>query len=721
MDCGAACLKMVAYYYGKNYSLEYLRKACFYGKEGVSLLNLSGAAEKLGFRTFRAKINLESLINNSPLPAILHWNQNHFIVLLEVKKSLFSDKVYFKIADPENGILIVNEKTFISSWISTFDNYGIGLFLEPSSIFYDKENIVEHQNSRYILRYLKPHKKLIFQVIAGMISASAVTLILPFLSQLMIDKGVQLKNLDLIYLLLGAQLALYIGSYLIDAFQNWLLLHINTRLSLNIISDFLIKLLNLPIKIFDGKAVGDITQRINDHHRIENFLTKSLLNTLFSLINIMVYLVVLLVYSKLIFYTFILFSTLSITWILLFQKKRESLDYKRFTKNKENQDKLYEMIVGMQDIKLYGSETTKRWQWEDIQIKLFKLNISGLSLEQYQRIGYIFLNHVKNILITFLAARAVMEGQLSLGVLLSISFIIGQTNGPIEQIVDFFKSGQDAKLSLARMNEIHNKKNEDELLENSDLIYDRDMLENDLILENASFQYEGPNSPKIINNVNLIIPKGKITAIVGASGSGKTTLLKLLLGFYEPTEGRVKNGNMDICQLPPKMWRSMCGTVMQDGYLFSDSIAHNIAMDGGEINDEMMQKAVSTANLKDFIESCPLGYTTKIGNNGIGISGGQKQRVFIARAVYKNPPYLFLDEATSSLDAVNESQIMDQLETFFSKKTVVVIAHRLSTVKNADQIIVMDNGCIVERGSHADLVKENGRYFRLIRNQLELG
>jgi len=727
MDCGSACLKMIAEFYGKKYSLDYLRKISFLGKEGISLLNLSHAAEEIGLTTLRAKLTLKVLINDCPLPCILHWNQDHFVVLQEIKTSLFnSDKLRIKIADPAHGIINIDKESFVKNWISTSEGKGTALLLEPTPEFYKKEGIANSvKGFSFLFKYLQPHKRYIVQLIIGMLATSMISLAFPFLTQLLIDYGVHESNLHIVYLLLLSQLFLFIGNVLIDIIQNWLLLHINVRVSLNIISDFLLKLLKLPIKFFDTKAVGDITQRINDHHRIETFLTGATLTTLFSLINIVVFAVVLGLYSPIILLVFTVFSLLAVAWIFLFQKKRKQLDYKRFSRNKENQDKLFEMITGMQEIKLYGSEKAKRWEWENLQVKVFKLNLKSLALEQNQKTGYLFLSQLKNILISFLAARAVINGDLSLGMLLSISYIIGQTNGPLEQLVTFFKAAQDARLSLERMNEIHNRQEEEMEVKdetpNTVLSPSSNFhRKRDIVLKDISFQYEGPHSPFVLKNIDFVIPEGKVTAIVGTSGSGKTTLIKLLLGFYHPTSGNIFIGDTPLEFISPRNWRSLCGTVMQDGYIFSDTIAKNIALDGEEIDNERMQQAVSAANIKQFIESRPLGYTTKIGNNGTGISGGQKQRIFIARAIYKDPGYLFLDEATSSLDANNEKKIMENFGRFFKGRTVVVIAHRLSTVKNADQIIVLNNGEIVEKGNHFSLVRNKNYYYQLVRNQLEL-
>ncbi|MDB5141108.1 MAG: peptidase transporter [Mucilaginibacter sp.] len=725
MDCGSACLKMIAEFYGKRYSLEYLRTISYLGKEGISLLNLSNAAEEIGLTTLRAKLTLKVLVDDCPLPCILHWNQDHFVVLQEIRTSLFKpSKLKIKIADPAHGIVTIDKDSFLKSWLSTAEDKGTALLLEPTPEFYRKKGITNNAKGfKFLFRYLQPHRRYVIQLAIGMLATSLISLTFPFLTQLLIDYGVHDSNLHIVYLLLLSQLFLFIGNVLIDIIQNWLLLHVNVRVSLNIISDFLLKLLKLPIKFFDTKAVGDITQRINDHHRIETFLTGVTLTTLFSLINIVVFAVVLGLYNSLILFVFVIFSLLAVSWIFLFQRKRKQLDYKRFARNKENQDKLFEMITGMQEIKLYGSEKAKRWEWESLQVKVFKLNLKSLALEQNQKAGYLFLSQLKNILISFLAARAVINGQLSLGMLLSISYIIGQTNGPLEQLVAFFKAAQDARLSLERMNEIHNSQEEepDKMEVNpKPVTMGFNEYKRDIILENISFQYEGPHSPFVLKDIDFTIPEGKVTAIVGTSGSGKTTLIKLILGFYRPTSGVIYVGNTHLNHISPREWRSRCGTVMQDGYIFSDTIARNIALDGENIDDERMQQAVNAANIKEFIESCPLSYTTKIGNNGTGISGGQKQRIFIARAIYKNPSYLFLDEATSNLDANNERKIMENFDQLFKGKTVIVIAHRLSTVKNADQIIVLDNGKIVEKGSHVSLVRNRNCYYQLVKNQLEL-
>ncbi|SDL77629.1 RTX-I toxin determinant B [Sphingobacterium mizutaii] len=714
-DCGPTCLKMICRYYGKDVQLEYLREKCYINKDGVSLLNISKAAEDLGFRTFMAYLDVERLVNDCPLPAILHWNQEHFVLLLEIK-----GKKYFKIADPAHGIVKIDLGTFKKSWISTADQKGAALLLEPTPAFSNlNEKGDEFSGYKFLLKYIKPYKRNFFQLIFGMMIGSLISLILPFATKILIDEGINKGSASIIYLVLLSQFALFVGSTLIELIRGWLLLHVNTRISLNIISDFLIQLLKLPIRFFDTKSVGDLSQRIGDHHRIDTFLTGTAISTIFSIVNIIVFSIILLFFDKAIFLSFFVLSVLGVLWVFLFQKKRKQLDYKRFARNRENQDKLYEMIVGMQEVKLYGSEISKRWEWERLQIKFFKLNISTLALEQWQSTGFNFLTSLKNIIISFLAATQVLNGNLTLGTLLSISYIIGQTNGPISQLMAFIQGFQDAKLSMDRLLEIHKKRGEEQ---DEEIDHSFERVENqDLNLENVSFQYSGPDSPLVLNNITLCIPKGKVTAIVGTSGSGKSTLLKLMLGFYKPVKGIVKIGESDLKRISPKLWREACGTVMQDGFIFFDTISRNIAVDGMAIDDKRMENAVKIANLSEFIDRLPLGYTTKIGSSGVGLSGGQKQRILIARSVYKDPEYLFFDEATSSLDANNERQIIDNLDDFFKGKTVVIIAHRLSTVKNADQIVVLKDGEIVEIGNHTTLSKAKGNYYELVKNQLELG
>lgn len=753
MDCGPTCLRMISAYYGKDYSLDFFRANSHITRNGVSLSGIAQAAEKVGFRTLSVKLTLEQLVNEVPLPCILHWNQEHFVVLYDVTEKGFFGKSEqkFVVADPGHGLVKIDKATLMKCWASTSTHKGIALLLEPTPEFHNASE--DHKATpvgfKFLFQYLMPYKKYIFQIFLGMLFGSLISMIFPFLTQSLVDYGVQMQNVNFIHLILLSQLLLFLGNIGVDMIRNWILLHINTRLSVSIISNFLSKLMKLPINFFESKNIGDISQRINDHHRIEEFLTGSTLNTLFSFINLIVFSIVLGSYASSLLLIFFFGSIISVAWVFIFLKQRKNLDYRRFQRLRENQNSIYELITGMQEIKLNNCEQARRWEWERIQAKLFKINIQSLSLEQYQEIGSSFFTQLKNILISYIAAKLVIEHQITLGSMLSISYIIGQMNGPLHQLMDFVKKVQDAKISLDRLGEIHNKPNEEldeeftwgkANINNEDEENEEDEVEKDVIklnsleasrtkgitLQNVSFRYGSPTSPLVIKNLNLHIPKGKVTAIVGASGSGKTTLLKLFLKFYQLTEGEIFIDGTNINDISAKSWREQCGTVMQDGYIFSDTIARNIAVDGQKINEKRIMKAVQVANIQEYIKKLPLGFTTRIGNTGAGLSGGQRQRLFIARAVYKDPKYVFFDEATSALDANNEKVIMENLDDFFkgggkSPKTVVVIAHRLSTVKNADQIIVLHNGEIKEVGNHKELTTNKGYYYELVKNQLELG
>jgi ATP-binding cassette, subfamily B, bacterial len=745
MDCGPTCLKMISAYYGKDYSLDFFRANSYITKNGVSFLGLSEAAEKIGFRTLVGKITYEQLTEEVPLPCILHWNQEHFVVLYDVKpKSLFRKEEKLVVGDPGHNLVVVDKATFLKCWVGTSDDKGVALLLEPTPEFYNKQEGEEKTRSgfSFLFQYLIPYKRYFLQIIFGMVLGSLISMCFPFLTQSLVDFGVNRQNVAFIHLVLLSQLLLFIGGIAVDLIRNWILLHISTRISITIISNFLIKLMKLPISFFESKNVGDISQRINDHHRIETFLTGSTLNTLFSIINLIIFSFVLALYNTTLLLVFVAGSLLSVMWITIFLKQRKDIDYNRFQRSRENQNSIYELITGMQEIKLYNSQKARRWEWERIQAKLFKVNMKSLALEQYQEIGSSFFTQLKNITISYIAAILVINQEITLGVMLSISYIVGQMNSPLLQLIHFIRNVQDAKISLDRLGEIHNKpeeENPEEYAINkpnqySDELFDDGIginhtvlinsLHNDIgegiRLVNLSFKYGGPRSPLVLKNINLHIPKGKITAIVGSSGSGKTTLMKLLLKFYPPTEGDILVDGANLQDISAKLWRNNCGTVMQDGYIFSDSIARNIAVDGNRIHEEKLFNAVKVANIHDHISRLPLGFTTRIGNTGAGLSGGQKQRIFIARAVYKDPKFLFFDEATSALDSNNEKIIMENLNEFYKGRTVLVIAHRLSTVKNADQIIVLKEGEIVERGNHNELVAQKGYYFELVKNQLEL-
>lgn len=723
MDCGPACLAMIANHYKKKVSIQYIREQCFITREGVSLLGIKEAAKKIGMRSKAVKITTLDL-DQALLPCILHWNQNHFVVLYKISTTLFSNQKKYKIADPGYGMISLSVEKFKHAWLSEGEK-GIALFVHPTERFHEQQVIKqEKQTLAYVWHYLKPYRKQVFQLFVLLFLGTLTMLFFPFLTQQLIDEGVNKANLSVITYVLMAQLAFFLGNIVFSVGRNWILLIMGTQINIQIISDFLKKLLQLPIKFFDTKLMGDFNQRIQDHERIEQFLTSDSLLTVFSMFTFSVFFGVLWYYDIQILIVYISLTIISIGWSLYWMKKRKMLDYFRFQQRSENQEAIYEIINGVSEMKLNQLEESKRIEWEEIQQKLFVINKRILKVDQVQLSGFECINQFKNIVVTFLTAYLVVHQAMSLGALLSVSYIIGQMNSPINQLIAFFRSFQDAKLSLARLNEVqHHPIEEQETLK--PLIVTEGKQDNEknrgIYLNKLSFQYEGPQSPYVLKNLHLLFPKGKVTAIVGASGSGKTTLMKLLLKFYEPTHGTIYFDEDSLTALSPRSIRENCGVVMQDGFIFSDTIARNIATSDQEMNESKLRHAAQMANLELFISELPLGYQTKIGAAGNGISGGQKQRILIARAVYKNPHYLFFDEATSALDAENEKIIHDNLQTFFKGKTVLIIAHRLSTVKQADHIIVLQQGQCIEEGNHQALVAKKGTYYNLVKNQLELG
>jgi len=716
MDCGPACLKMVAGFYKKNFSLDSLRKKCFITREGVSFLGLSEAADSLGFRTIGVKITFDLLDENVPLPCIVHWRQKHFVVVYKIKKN----KIW--IADPAVGLVKYSREEFERNWASTISSgkpAGLVLIIEPTPSLYDQDN--EHEKStgfRFLFKYFRLYRKYFFQLILGLLLGSGIQLIIPFLTQSVIDIGLNNSDIGFIYLVLFAQLSLVIGRMSVEFIRGWLLLHIGSRVNVAILSGFLQKLMSLPVSFFDSKLTGDILQRIEDNNRIEEFLTSTSLNILFSFFNLIIFGVVLAIFSTKILLIFITGSFLYIIWVSLFMKSRARLDHQRFKLMSKSGSKLINIVNGMQEIKLTQSELSTRWDWERLQATLFKLKVKGLSLIQYQSAGATFINEITNILITITAATAVLKADMTLGMMLAVQFIIGQLNVPLSQIIGFFRMSQDAKMSLDRLSEVHDL---DEEEPDSALKVRKLPDRKDIYVNNLSYQYEGPRSPYALKDIDLYIEENNVTAIVGTSGSGKTTLLKMLLGFYQPVKGEILIGDTRLSNLSLKVWREKVGAVMQDGFLFSDTIAYNIAPGSEEIDEDRLLKAAETANIKGFIESLPLGYNTKIGVNGHGLSEGQKQRLLIARVIYKNPDIIIFDEATNSLDANNEKVIVENLSSFFEGKTVIIVAHRLSTVRNADKIVVIDSGRIVETGTHESLIANKGAYYNLVKNQLELG
>lgn len=720
MQCGITCLRMVCKYFGREYSLNSLSKLCFATTEGVSMLGINEAANTLGLHTISARATV-TMLGEKTLPCILHWNQNHFVVLYKVKKGK-----KFYVADPGKGLVTYGLEEFKQHWISTSSNgedKGIAMFLETTPAFFTykmegEEDIKEKRSFRFLFGYVKKYRKYFGQIILGLMVGSLLQLVLPFLTQSIVDVGIKNQDIGFVWLILLGQLMLTISRTAIDFIRRWLLLHISLRINISLVSDFFIKLLKLPMSFFDTKLMGDLMQRMNDHSRVNNFLTQQTLNITFAMLSFLVFSVVLFFYNKLVFAIFLLGSIFYGAWMTLFLKRRKVLDYELFEQQAINNNKTYEFITSMQEIKLQDCEQRRRWEWEDTQADLFGVQMKSLKLQQTQEAGSIFINEVKNIIITVVAATAVIHGQMTLGMMLAVQYIIGQLNSPVEQLMNFFYSLQDVKISLERINEIHQMDDENG---KEGLLTSFEDKNEGIDITNIMFKYDPHALRKTIDDVSIHIPQGKVTAIVGASGSGKTTLIRLMLGYYPVLEGQINIGNTDINKLNKKWWRRQCGVVMQDGVIFSESIARNIAVDDGDIDKERLLKAAEIACIKDYVMALPLKFNTKIGRDGVGLSQGQKQRILIARAVYKNPDYIFLDEATNSLDANNERSIVENLDMFYKGKTVVIVAHRLSTVKNADQIVVIDHGKVVEIGNHESLTAKRGAYYNLVKNQLELG
>lgn len=725
MDCGPTCLKIITHYYGRHYSLQNLRAKCHITREGVSLLGISDAAELIGFRTTSGTITWEQLRDEIMLPCIVHWNQNHFIVVYKIIKKKGKYNIY--VSDPAQGLLEYNEEEFTKSWLQNYDTdidgsitkKGIVLVLEPTPDFYKEEGDEDKRlKISDLFHYLKPYKNYLIQLGLSMLTASVLSLILPFLTQSVVDTGINTGNLSFIVMILIAQVMLVMGQMANNLIRSWLILHMTTRISISLVSNFLSKLMRLPIAFFDSKKVGDIMQRITDYDRMQSFLTNSLLSIVMSILTFVVYGVIMGGYDITILGIFLLGSILYIFWILIFMKRRRKLDYMRFKESAANKNNIVQLITGMQDIKLNNCEKQKRWEWERIQARLFQVSIKGLVLGQTQEIGGTFIDQTKNVVISFIAASAVIEGEMTLGMMMALQYIIGQLNAPLSQFIQFIQNTQDAKISIERLSEVQEIDDE----EPRDKEFLRDIPNNaDIEFRDVTFQYDGPHSSKAIDGITALIPSNKITAIVGASGSGKTTMLKMMLGFYSPVSGEILLAGRKLSQYSASVWRGVCGSVMQDGYIFSDTIANNIGVSDEFPNMERVRYATEIANIDNFIDSLPLGYNTKIGVDGHGLSNGQKQRLLIARAAYKDAKFLFFDEATNSLDANNEKTILEKLERLFKNKTVVVVAHRLSTVKNADNIIVLNNGSIVEQGTHKELTAKRGHYYELVKNQLELG
>lgn len=717
MDCGAACLKMVAQYYGREYSFAYLKKVCDLTKTGATLGGISRGADAIGLNNVGVLMTWEELSEKIKPPYIVHWNKVHFVVVYEV----CGDKVV--VGDPTAGIIQYSVPAFLKCWHSAAnkqgEDVGAALLFEPTDEFFAKD-IPDSKpvGFRYILRYLKPHTKQLTQLLVGILLGSVLSLAFPFLSQAIVDGGIANKDIHFITIVLLAQVALIVGIGINSLIRNWLMLHITTRISISLIEDFLGKLMRLPITYFDKHLTGDLLQRINDFTRIQNFLTGTLISIVVAVTSVLVYGTIMGGYSLLLLAIFGAGSVLYVGWVLVFLRRRRILDYMRFQESASSQSNVIQIINGMQEIKLNNCEDAKRREWQDIQVRLFNINIRGESLSQLQTIGGLLIDQGKNVVLSFLAAYAVVNGSMTLGMMLALQYIIGQLNAPVYQFVGFMQSIQEAKISLERLNEIMEIEDEEPANE----VRHRNIPDGaDIVLKNVMFHYVSPKHRKILDNINLTIEANKTTAIVGVSGSGKTTILKLILGFYKPTSGSVTLNGVNITNYSLREWRRKCGVVMQDGFLFTDSVSGNIGVSDENPDSQNVINASRLANFGSTVADFAMGYDTIIGGEGVGISAGQKQRVLIARAIYKNAPYLILDEASNALDANNERIITDNLSEFYRNKTVIVVAHRLSTVKNADKIVVLDNGKIVETGTHEELIKTGGHYFNLVKNQLELG
>jgi ATP-binding cassette subfamily B protein len=718
MQCGIACLLMICRWYKLNYSSSKISDLCPASAEGVSMYGLSETAKQIGFDVVNAKSTIESL-SEGPLPAILHWNQNHFVVLHKISRN--GKKFY--VADPGKGLVTYSLSEFKQHWISTQsggEEKGIVMFLAPTDKFgsVKDESVAEQRSFKFLFGYIKQYRSYFAQILIGLALGCVLQLIMPFLTQSIVDIGIKNGDIGFIWLVLLGELMIVIGRTATDFIRRWLLLHISMRINISLVSDFFIKLLKLPMSFFDTKLMGDLMQRMGDHSRVQSFLTNQTLSVMFTTLSFIVFGAVLFVYDTLIFCVFLLGSVAYGLWIAMFLRRRKVIDYELFEQQAINNNKTYQFITSMQEIKLQDCEQRRRWEWEDVQADLFGVQMKSLKLQQMQEAGSIFINELKNIIITVLAATAVIEGQMTLGMMLAVQYIIGQLNSPVEQLMSFIYSLQDVKISLERINEIHGSKNE-ESNENQRATFD--VEERAVKVDNIDFKYDPHALKYTLQGVSFDIPEGKVTAIVGASGSGKTTLIKLMLGYYKVMSGEITIAGHNINEYNLKWWRQQCGVVMQDGVIFSESIARNIAVSDDDIDTVRLEKAARIANIHDCVMSLPLKYNTKIGRDGVGISQGQKQRILIARAVYKNPYFIFLDEATNALDAKNERAIVENLNEFYYGRTVVVVAHRLSTVKNADQIIVIDGGKVVEIGKHDTLIKQKGAYYNLVKNQLELG
>lgn len=708
-DCGPTCLQIIGEYYGVCFPLEYLLEISETTRQGTNLYFLKHTANKIGFESIIVTIDLDNFIDKAVFPCIIHWKKGHYIVVYRYHNN------NFYVSDPAIGLLKYSKQELEQNWIESSINKGYAIFLEPKKLRNLELKKEKSTTIKLITENIIHYKSIINTILISSIIISLLNFISPFLIQSIIDIGISYKSIDYIFIILIGYIFIFLGRFTSEIIKSWGILHVGSRININLLSNFFSKLSILPASFFDSKMSGDILQKIDDHDRVEYFFTQGLLNSFFSIISIIVFSCVLLIYSKIIFFVFLFSTLLYLLWIFLFLKKRKNIDYQIFEQSSKEKNKIIEFINGMHEIKLHNAQKFMLENWRKTEISLFKIGIKSLALEQKQILGANLIQDLKNAFLIFCSAYLVIKNVLSIGEMLAIQFILGNLRNPISQLVDFLNASQNTKISIDRLDEVYNKKNEEKISVNKNNIE----LNHNVVIKNLTFRYSGNITPTLIN-LNFSIPKNKLTAIVGSSGSGKTTLLKILLKFYDSYEGNIFIDNTDIKEIAHNNWRSFCGTVMQEGYIFNTSIENNVALGEKNIDNENLKKSCIVANIDDFINSLPLGYKTLIGNEGVGLSTGQKQRILIARAIYKNPNLLLFDEATSALDTKNEREVMDKLVSFLKNRTSLIIAHRLSTVKNADNIIVLDKGQIVEEGNHDNLIQKKGTYYQLVKNQLEI-